>query len=258
MRKTFLTLALCAWLSACQSTPKQSRNNNEVAQTRVALAAEFIYNNKLDDAKRQLEIALNADANYAPAYEMMGILLHREGSAPNMSAAEGYFKKALALDPDFVRARNNYGVYLRDLGRFDEALAQFNIAGATLGYEGRAQSLENLGQTYLRMNQTELAMDAFLRALDADITVVVARLELIDIYLKRGQFLNAKAYYDDIVRLAGTQNLPANVLLHGIKIAHAQGNEAQRQLLAQRLLANYPLSAEAQSLKKWLTEGVFE
>ena len=106
-------------LSGCQSTtttdlignapyqtstrPSDNRNldQQEIARVRTSLAAQYIRKNELDTAQRQLEKAFAADSRYAPAYDMMGILLQQEGSRLNRARADQYFKKAIALDKDF-------------------------------------------------------------------------------------------------------------------------------------------------------------
>ena len=123
-------------------------NKQEIARVRTSLAAQYIRKNELDAAQRQLEKAFAANSRYAPAYDMMGVLLQQEGSRLNLEKADAYFKKAIALDGDFEQARNNYGVYLSQMKRYSEAAQQFEIAGSALGYEGRISALENLGRTY--------------------------------------------------------------------------------------------------------------
>ncbi len=225
----------------------------EIAKTRTAIAAEFIRDHKLDDAKRQLEQALQADPKSAAAYDMMGVLLQQEGSPINLAKAEGYFKKAISLDADFVQANNNYGVYLSQMQRYNEAIAQFEIAGAALGYEGRADALENLGRTYLKVNNKPLATKTFLKALDANRQSIVARSELIDILLADGHSLEAKELYDDLVTLLGDTNLDPRTLLQGIRIAKSTGNTAQLQKLTQQVFDRYPLSSEAKQVRTWLS-----
>lgn len=179
-------------LSGCQSTPnndlsgiapyqtstRPSGNRNldqqEIARVRTSLAAQYIRKNELDTAQRQLEKAFSADSRYAPAYDMMGVLLQQEGSRINLAKADQYFKKAIALDKDFVQAHNNYGVYLSQMKRYREAAEQFEIAGASLGYEGRIGALENLGRTYLQLGDNSAAAKAFLRALDGNRNSIIA------------------------------------------------------------------------------------
>ncbi len=252
-------------LAACQSTTttpttyqgsapaSRTQDRQEVARVRTQLAAQYIRDGNLDAAKRQLETALEADSRYAPAYDMMGVLLRQEGSEINLKKADEYFRRAISLDGNFMQARNNYGVYLSQMNRLQDAVTQFEIAGAALGYEGRAASLENLGRTYLRLNQTKKAEEAFLRALDVNFNSAIARVELMDIFLAQKNTLAAKQVYDEITTLWGNQALPPRVLLQGIKLSIMQHNTVQQQRLSQQLLSLYPLSDEAKRLKAWLS-----
>ena len=256
-------------LSGCQSTPTseldslsyqtsaRSGNNynldkQEIARVRTSLAAQYIRKNELDTAQRQLEKAFAADSRYAPAYDMMGVLLQQEGSRINLAKADQYFKKAIALDKDFVQANNNYGVYLSQMKRYQEAAAQFEIAGSTLGYEGRIGALENLGRTYLQLNDNSAAAKAFLRALDGNRNSIIAHIELVDLLLDQQRVLQAQRLYDETLILVKGQGISPRLLLQGIKLAAAQNDITTRQQLAQQLLSAYPLSDEAKLLKTWL------
>lgn len=250
-------------LSACQSTPtpmsatyhggaSRTYDGNEAAKARTNLAAQYIRERKLDHARQQLEQAFEANNRYAPAYDMMGVLLQAEGSPANMAKADDYFRRAIALDKSFMPARNNYGQYLAKMGRDHEAIAQFEVAGTTLGYEGRSIALENLGVVYLKVKNYPKAKDAFIRSIDADRNNLTARVELIDMLLSEKNTLLAKNVYDDLLNLAGNQDLPARVLMQGIKLAISQNNQAAQQRLSQQLLATHPLSDEAKRLKAWL------
>lgn len=260
-----IPLALLALLAGCQTTTpnapstyqgvapdKRNYDKAEVAKARTLLAAQYIKNRQLDVAKNQLEMAFKADNRHAPAYDMMGVLLQTEGSASNLARADEYFKKAIALDGQFMQARNNYGVYLSLIGKNQEAIAQFELAGSALGYDGRVRALENLGVVQRELGNIAAAKDAFLRAIDANAGSVKARSELIDIYLKENNVLAAKPFYDDIVMMYGNTPLTAPLLLQGIKIAHAQDNKTLQQRYTQLLLSNHPLSDEARRLKAWL------
>ncbi len=266
-----LVSALSALLfSGCQSTtttdltggtpyqtstrPSDNRNldQQEIARVRTLLAAQYIRKNELDTAQRQLEKAFTADSRYAPAYDMMGVLLQQEGSRLNLEKADQFFKKAITLDKDFDQSHNNYGVYLSQMKRYKEAAAQFEIAGAALGYEGRIGALENLGRTYLQLNDHPAAAKAFLRALDGNRNSVIAHIELVDLLLEQQRVQQAQRLYDETLMLVQGQGINPRLLLQGIKLAAAQNNIATRQQLAQQLLSAYPLSDEAKQLKTWL------
>ncbi len=257
-------------LSGCQTTPtndllgnspyqtstRASNDRNldqqEIARVRTSLAAQYIRKNELDTAQQQLEKAFAADSRYAPAYDMMGVLLQQEGSRINLAKADEYFKKAIALDKDFVQAHNNYGVYLSQTKRYREAAEQFEIAGASLGYEGRIGALENLGRTYLQLGDNSAASKAFLRALDGNRNSIIAHIELVDLLLQQQRVPQAQRLYDETLILVQGQGISPRLLLQGIKLAAAQNNITTRQQLAQQLLSAYPLSDEAKQLKTWL------
>ena len=182
----------------------------------------------------------------------MGVLLQQEGSRINLAKADQYFKKAIALDKDFVQAHNNYGVYLSQMKRYREAAEQFEIAGASLGYEGRIGALENLGRTYLQLGDNSAAAKAFLRALDGNRNSIIAHIELVDLLLEQQRVPQAQRLYDETLILVQGQGISPRLLLQGIKLAAAQNNITTRQQLAQQLLSAYPLSDEAKQLKTWL------
>lgn len=258
------------FLTGCQSTPTddllgdtpyqtstrpsndRTLDQQEIARVRTSLAAQYIRKNELDTAQRQLEKAFAADSRYAPAYDMMGVLLQQEGSRINLQKADQYFKKAIALDKDFEQAHNNYGVYLSQMKRYKEAAEQFEIAGAALGYEGRIGALENLGRTYLQMGDRTAAAKAFLRALDGNRNSIIAHIELVDLLLEQQRVAQAQKLYDETLILVQGQGISPRLLLQGIKLAAAQNNITTRQQLAQQLLSAYPLSDEAKQLKTWL------
>lgn len=258
------TLAMSV-LTGCQTTVSNSTSNYQgrlpddrtytradVARVRTDLAAQYIAERKLDMAKNQLETAMEADNRYAPAYDMMGVLLQTEGSPANLAKADGFFKRAINLDSNFTQAYNNYGVYLAMMGKDREAIKNFEKAGSTLGYEGRTKALENLGLTYKKLGDTKNAKESFIRAIEANTGTVVGRIELIDISLAEGNSLVAKRLYDELVGMAGNYDLPARVMLQGVKIAISQGDRVQQQRLAQQILSTHPLSNEAKRLKQWL------
>lgn len=228
---------------------KQSEN---VAAIRTDLAAQYIKTNKLDAAMQQLQHALQADTKYTPAYDMMGVLLQTEGSVRNLQKADSYFIKALELDNNFVRARNNYGVYLYKMARYAEAAEQLNIAATTLGYNGRISALENLGRTHLQLGNTEQAKQSFLKVLANDDTSLIAHTELVDILIAENRLVQAQNFYNRLLGLVASKPLSASILRQGIILATKHNDIETQKALSQQLLAQYPTSEEAKNLNIWL------
>ena len=235
-----------------KASGERNVDKDEVARVRTSLAAQYIRENSLDAAQQQLEKAFAANSRYAPAYDMMGVLLQKEGSPRNLQKAEGYFKKAIDFDPEFEQARNNYGVYLSQMQRYAEAAEQFEIAGSALGYDGRIGALENLGRTYLQLGNDAAAIKAFLRALEGNRNSLIAHIELVDLLLDAKRVVQAQNLYDETQLLIRGQGTTPRLLMQGIRLADAQNDTRTRQQLAQQLLSAYPLSEEAKQVKTWL------
>lgn len=159
-------MGLSLMLFACQSIGSHNQNERELAKIRTAMAGQYIAIGKLDDAKRQLDMAIMADGSFAPAYDMMGVLLQVEGSDINLKRADEYFRRSLALDDDAMRTHNNYAVYLMQVDKPSQAIGHFKIAASGLGYEGRTEALENLGFAHERMGDDVLAINAYIKAVE--------------------------------------------------------------------------------------------
>lgn len=169
-------------LTGCQSQ-KTTKDPKKAVQVRTQLAAEYIKSGDLDAAKRALDQALEVNSRDSMANMMMGVLLQQEGSATNLEKADTYFKRAISEEPTNAQARNNYGTYLYQLKRYNDAIEQFTIAGATLGYDQRYRALENLGRIYVLLGDRVNAEKSFKQALQANRDSYVSMLELSEIFI---------------------------------------------------------------------------
>jgi hypothetical protein len=78
-------------------------------------------------------------------------------------AAEVYYRKSIAVDPENPDTWYNLGIVLRDLGKYREAIQAFN---QTLRLQpGDADVWEKIGILYLQMENEEAAREAFNRSL---------------------------------------------------------------------------------------------
>ncbi|TVT80785.1 type IV pilus biogenesis/stability protein PilW [Acinetobacter colistiniresistens] len=248
-------------LTACQSPSTGLKKDPEKAvQVRTQLAAEYIRSRDLDAAKRSLDQALKADSRDANANMMMGILLQQEGNASNMEKAEAYFKRAISSEPDNAQARNNYGTYLYQQQRYNEAIEQFTRAGATLGYDQRFQSLENLGRIYLKLGDVANAEKSFKQALQANRNATISMLELAEIFYLQQNNRDASQLYEQYVRNVGQNNQGARALWIGLRIARANADQLGMQVLVNQLRALFPDSPEYQRYLQlqYSTEAVWK
>lgn len=247
-----LICMLCLVIQGCVTVEEggNTKNPEKAAEAYTALAAQYIRQNNLGAAKRNAEKALEIKSRYAPALNMMGVILQRDGSPSNLEKAESYFRRAIRSDEDYIQARNNFGVYLSEMKRYPEAIKQFRIAGSSLGYEGRVAALENLGRTALLLRDYKMAEQAFRQALSINSYSLVSRVELVDILIKKNNFEKAHPIYQDYINILGDRSQGARSLLQGIIIANALNDSLEFRRLYSNLKEDYPNSKEMQQFHK--------
>ena len=259
-----ITICIAAMhMQGCQTTTSDTivkKDPEKAAKVRTQLAAEYIRTGDLDAAKRALDQALEAEPRDATANMMMGVLLQQEGSRDNMEKADAYFKRAISINPKDAQARNNYGTYLYQMGRYNEAIEQLSIAGTTLGYEQRYRALENLGRIYLKVGDVANAEKTFKQALTVNRDSVVSMLELSEIFYLQRNIPSATQLYEQYVRVMGQKNLSPRALWIGLRIARANNDTMGMQVLVNQLRALFP---ESQEYKRYLqlqysTEAVWK
>ncbi|MEB3753593.1 type IV pilus biogenesis/stability protein PilW [Acinetobacter sp. MD2(2019)] len=239
---------------------KFKKDPKKAAEIRTQIAAEYLRNGELDAAKRALDEVFEQDSRNVQANMLMGILLQQEGSPENLAKADSYFKRAISLDSTDAQTRNNYGRYLFQLGRYNEALEQLKIAGSTLGYEQRGMALENLGQAYMKLGDVSNAEKTFKQALQVNQSSSVSMLELAEIFYLRQDKASANDAYDTYVRIVGSKNQSARGLWVGIRIMRANGDNMSMQVLVNQLRALFPESQEYQRYLQlqYSTEAVWK
>lgn len=106
-----------------------------------------------------LEICSGSGAD-AESWFFLGVLSGMRG-AP--SGAESCFRNALTLNPDFIQARFNLGVALRDQGRLDESSSELNSVLKSQPQHAEAQNV--LGNILMRLDNIDEAERCFRSAL---------------------------------------------------------------------------------------------
>ena len=86
-------------------------------------AAQEFYDGKYDQAINDYEKIIEADPNFAPAYNALGLALKVKGAQTDEVVY--YFKKSLEIDPKFVASYDNLGKLYYSEGNMDEAEAYF-------------------------------------------------------------------------------------------------------------------------------------
>src|SRR6185312_3439385 len=85
----------------------------------LGLAAAYMGQNNLKDAETALKQALTFDDKYVPAHTMLAIL---EWRIDRLQEADKEFRAAIALDPSNGDTNNNYGKFLCETGKQQDAM----------------------------------------------------------------------------------------------------------------------------------------
>ncbi|UTF60866.1 type IV pilus biogenesis/stability protein PilW [Gilvimarinus sp. DA14] len=246
----WLIATFCAALLAgCVSTVPPSKyqvDEEKALDSHVTLALKYIEAQNRESARHHLRKAFEIDSRSVDATFAMAMLYQLEGE-PEM--AEEYFKKTLRLDKNYTRGRNNYGVFLYNHERYQDAYEQFEIAAEDLDYDNRAQAMVNLGRTAIQLDKPEKAESVFEHANRLDPALPTVKYELAALNFTQKDYAEAKKYLDAYEQIA--RPVPQTLLL-GIKIERIFGNQNKEASYALLLKNRYPYSPEYLEYKQML------
>jgi tetratricopeptide (TPR) repeat protein len=102
----------------------------------LALAREHYEKSEFDKAEYLLSQVLSKTDRFADVYNMLGVIAHSRG---DFAKSEGYFEKAISLNPNYTEAQLNLMVAYNDLGKYDDARLVYTKI-RNLGSGGAAQA----------------------------------------------------------------------------------------------------------------------
>jgi len=227
--------------SSATSEPEEIRRR---ARIRLELAATHYQQQNFPLALQEADQSVRLDAGFSASYGMLGLIYMAIG---DRAKADENFNRAIALDPKDAELNNNFGWYLCQTGRQQEALAYFNRALEDRLYATPAKPLHNAGICALQIGDEAAAENYFLRSFQVDPANAVAMYNLAQLYLKRRNHERAKFYSD---RLMNTYQPNAETLWLALRVARAAGNQDYTAQLASQLRQRFPGSREAELLQR--------
>lgn len=217
---------------------RKAPDKAKALELHVQMALGYVDKGNRESARHHLTKAFEIDSDSAPATNAMAMLYQLEGE---QALAEENFKLAIKRDKNLTVAHNNYGVFLYNQKRYQEAFTQFELASADLANISRSQSLTNLGRAALKLGNEVRAKAAFEHACILDRKNADAFIELADINFQNQEYADAKRNLDVYDSLTGSS---ARSLMLGIRLEKVFGNRDKEASLALRLKNNFPYSKE--------------
>lgn len=242
------------WLNACVQQPIENgiseqaklERAHQSAKIHTELAAEYFHRRQFDVAIEEVAEALKAQSNYAPAYNVLGLV--------NMTLNENNkaldnFEQAIRLAPKNSEINNNYGWFLCQHipQRMDQAIDHFMVATQDPLYLTPEMAFTNAGLCELKRQRYHEAQVFFQKALSIHPNYLSALIGLVDIDFQRGNLASAKSKLTDL--LQSNPSTPESLFL-AIQIEQAKGDQLAADSYIFQLQKHFPDSKEAVAIRE--------
>ena len=214
------------------------------AKVHTELASMYYSNGNLGVALEELRAAASADANYAPAYGMFGLVYMQ---MKDQSRAEASFERALRISPNDADINHNYGWFLCQTGRETASVKYFLQAIRNPLYPTPWRSYSAAGVCTLKMNQMKDAEAFFERALKFEPDEPASLVSLGQIRYRQGSIGEARKLVSRYNKLVTPTS---ESLWLALRIERRMGERMQELAYANQLRRRYPDSKEYQALQR--------
>ena len=262
MNKTIFALGLAIMLAGCTATGSDSgqgaqqavsaqpaeSEQQQRAKVHTELGSLYMLDGRSAIALEEARIALSADPNYAPAYNLLG-LTHMVLNESRL--AEDNFQKAMRLAPGDPEISNNYGWFLCQNGREQASIAHFMAAAKNPLYPTPTKPYTNAGICSVRLKDDKVGEDYLFTALRLSPTNTQALFWLADIAYRQGRHSEARQWTTDIEKM---MEPTAEVVWLALRIERKLGNRETEARYATQLRRRFPGSPE----HRLLTQGQYE
>jgi Tfp pilus assembly protein PilF len=185
--RTTVAIALAAALAGCAHGA--SSRERKSAEIHHDLGVEALRAGRFPDAIREFDAALAIDDAFPEALRGRALVL--DLGFGRTDDAEKAYRRALALRPAFSEARNDLGQLLARTGRYDEAIANFDLALANMLYKEPYVARVNKGLALYRSGRREEGVAELRAALAGAPTFCKGRRELGRVLLEEGKLREA-------------------------------------------------------------------
>lgn len=229
-------------LEPASSLGREDSAERARARAHTELASGYFEIGNLAVALEEAREAVRSDANYGPAHNIAA-LVYTELKEDRL--AEESYQRALRINPLDSDANNNYGSFLCQRKREEEAIRYFLAAVRNPLYQAPDRSYVNAGVCARRRGDTAGAQGYFLLALKTRPAQPQALYQMADLSYARGSYEEAKDY---LGRLTQSAQATPEALWLGVRIERKLGDRNIEESYATQLRRNFPNSREARAL----------
>lgn len=234
-----LTLSACSWFDKSS----HGRDKSQVSENYYQLGVRYLDLNKLEQAKENLERAVDADSKNVQARNALAVLYEK---IRQYDDAEDEYESALSIKPDDFGTQNNLGRFWCEHGEPAKGLDLLIKAGDNPMNERPWMALTNAGRCELTQGRNAEAETYFRKALDLNKNYAPALLAMQKISYQKGDLWPAKAF---LARYLSVAAHTPETLFIGYHTERALGNQAQAEEYRTVLLDKFPNSGEAKKVR---------
>jgi len=228
-------------------------DNTEAAKTRISLGLNYLRRGDSTQALYNLERAKTMAPNLPEVYNALAFYYQTVGEHVQ---AENAYKQAITKDSNNADAYNNYGAFLCQIDRFEDAERLLLSAISKPGYIRVAESYENLALCQLEQNGFEQARTYLGSSVTHNGTRISALINSASVNYAMGNLVEAKA---DLQRIQRLGRVSARSTLLNYLVSEKQGDVSTMRHAEQLLLTLYIDTNEARLLlQQRLVESEFE
>lgn len=246
MKTTSIILCVLFLLAGCVSTtsgpPSPTPDKADAAEYNYQLGARYYRNGKYELARDRLMLSLDYDPRRAVAWSTLALTYE---ALENLRLAEEAYKEAVKVEPRSYDALNAYAVFLCRQQQFDRGARTFEKAATIPENDTSEISLTNAGVCMVQKPDYSSAERYFRQALEKRSSHAEALLQMCLLKFQTEDFMGARAFLQRYL----TRNVSTpSVLYLGVQIEDKLGDARAKNDFEDRLIREFPTSAEARSV----------
>ncbi len=224
------------------STDINTGPNKKAAEINTQLGVNYLSQGKYKLADEKLRRALKQDPNSSTAHWVFALLQERLGEN---KVAERHYRKAISLNPKDSKAHNNYGTFLCNQNRVQEAEKEFLLAIENPLYAQAASAYANAGLCALKIPDKVAAEDYFQKSLSINPEQRSSLIQMAKLSFERKEYAQTSHY---IQRYEQISKHNSESLWIAFQSESNLGNREKANSYANQLKKQYPSSHEARLL----------
>lgn len=225
-----------------QASPEQAKSR-AIAKVHTELAGMYYERAQMGIALGEIDIALQADQNYAPSYSVRGLI---RMALREYKEADEDFQQSLRLDGNDSETHNNYGWFLCQRGKEKESVPHFMAALKNPLYGTPERAYLNAGLCSKKAGDRKDAEEFLQRALQVQPGMPQALLAMAELSFDNGDYTAAKKYFAKFSEKS--DSLTAEQLWLAVRIERKVGDRNSEASYTMQLRKRFPDARETRLL----------